>query len=187
MMPSTENTEGTAGIFARGMAYLIDCCFVFVIFAITQLLIFAPVRSVFGITDNWFKSGLNTQLYTIVTISIPVWLYFSILESSSWRATIGKRILGIHVVDSISQSQIRFPYSLLRTVIKLLPWELAHLGNNLPEPIWYAKEPGLRIGFVFSGLLMTGYVVVLCVNSRRQCIHDMLAQTLVSKPGSTKG
>ena len=165
---------------------MIDSCFAFGIFVVTQQLIFSPIRSAFGVTDSWFKSGFNTEIYTIVTISIPVWLYFAILESSPWRATIGKRILGMKVVDLTSRSKnVPFSQSLLRTVVKLLPWELIHIGNNLPEPIWYAEDPGFRIGFLFSGLLMTCYIVVPFLNARRQCIHDMIAGTLVTKPDST--
>jgi uncharacterized RDD family membrane protein YckC len=147
MMPLTEKHVLPSGILPRGIAYLIDSFFAFLIFAITQPLVFSPMRSALGVTENWFHSGLNTELYTILTISIPVWLYFAILESSPWRATIGKRILGLQVVDSSSQTQIRFPRSLLRTIVKLLPWELVHLANNLPVPIWYADEPGFRVGF----------------------------------------
>lgn len=180
-MSRFETTESAAGIFARGIAYLIDCGFAFGIFATTQLLLFSPVRSAFGINDNWFRSGFNTEVYTIVSVSIPVWLYFSIFESSSWRASPGKRMLGMKVVDSNSKSQIGFLRFLLRTVVKLLPWELAHIGNNLPEPIWYAEEPGFRVGFILSGLFMIGYIVVMCSNARRQCVHDMLARTVVLK------
>lgn len=168
-----------SGVIARGIAYSIDCVCVFALFAVTQLLLFSPLRSLIGITDDWFSSGFNTESYTIVTISIPAWLYFSLLESSRWQATPGKRFVRLTVVDKVSRTRLAFPKSLMRTIIKLLPWELAHLGNNLPQPIWYAEDPGFRIAFVFSGILMAVYVAVILINPQRQCIHDMLAKTQV--------
>ncbi len=170
-----------AGIVPRGLAYLIDCGCAFFLFAITQLLIFWPARSWFGITNEWFRSGINTELYTITTISIPVWLYFSLLESSRWKATLGKRLLGLQVHDQNLLSRVGVRRSLLRTVVKLLPWETAHLVNNLPEPIWYLEQPSFRIGFALSGILMGIYIAVICFNTRRQGIHDLLAGTVVQK------
>ncbi|MBL8813950.1 MAG: RDD family protein [Planctomycetaceae bacterium] len=167
-------------IMSRGIAYVIDCVCVFALFAVTQVVLFSPLRSLIGITDDWFVSGVNTEIYTIATISIPVWLYFSLLEASPWQATLGKRILRLTVADSALDMRLGFSQSLIRTIIKLLPWELAHLGNNLPQPIWYAEDPGFRLAFVFSGLLLLLYVIVICVNPKHQCIHDMLARTQVS-------
>lgn len=171
----------TAGVLPRGMAYCVDCGCVFVLFAVSQLLIFAPIRTALGITNDWFRSGLNTEIYTLVTISIPVWLYFAILESSPGMATIGKRSFGIRVVSAESQTRIGLMRALARTVIKLVPWELAHLGNNLPNPIWYSEDPGFRMPFLFSAIVMGIYIVMVCTHSRRQCVHDIVADTLVVK------
>ena len=179
-MPENEAAKKPgSGIVFRGLAYLIDCVCAFVIFAIAQLLIFLPARNAIGISDQWFRSGINTEVYTLLTISAPVWLYFSLMESSRWQATIGKRLLGLCVIDAASSSKVSFGQAALRTVIKLAPWELAHIGNNLPDPIWYAEDPSFRIAFVFSGLLMAGYMAWISLSGRRRGVHDLVTGTLV--------
>lgn len=176
---ATSPDSAYAGLIRRGVAYLTDCTVVFGIFALTQLLVFAPLRALIGIEEQWFYSGLNTQLYTLLTISLPAWLYFAWFEQSAWQATVGKRLLRLQVVRAIDHRRIPFGSALLRTLVKLLPWEIAHLANNLPTPIWYATEPGFRIGFAVAGVVMGVYMLLVVVTTRHQGLHDILARTAV--------
>ena len=82
-------------------------------------------------------------------------------------------------MDADSRKGVSFFAALYRTIVKLLPWELAHLGNNLPEPIWYADNPEFRVCFLFSGLLMAVYVVAVFASASGQGIHDRLSRTMV--------
>lgn len=167
------------GVFRRGAAYLADCVCVFALFVVTQLIVFTPLRKLLGIDDTWFRNGLHTQLYTLATISVPVWLYFSLFESSRASATPGKRLLRMRVECNRTGTRIGFPRALARTIVKLLPWEAAHLANNLPEPMWYAEDPAFRIGFAVSGVLLVIYVLTVAFAPRRRGPHDMLAGTVV--------
>lgn len=163
----------------RGLAYLIDCLLVFGFYVLTQRAIFLPLRRfVFG-SDEWFASGIKTELYTLLTISLPIWLYFALTEVSSWQATLGKMWLGLQTVDAATNGQIVFWQSFLRTIIKMLPWETAHLANNLPIPMRYDPEPGFRLGFILSPLLLMLYVVLAVFTSHHQSLHDLIARTLV--------
>jgi uncharacterized RDD family membrane protein YckC len=173
------NGRSFAGIITRGVAYLIDCAIVFGLFAALQLLVFSPLRSMIGIDEAWFRSGVSTQIYTLLTISLPIWLYFALTESSPWRATVGKRLLGLRVVGVDRGERIGFGRAIVRTFVKLLPWEVAHLSNNLPVPMWYADDPGFRIGFAVSGVLMVVYMAMVAFGPRRRGPHDLLAGTLV--------
>lgn len=173
--------ERLAGVVPRGLAYLIDCTFVFAFYAITQLWVLTPLRDVIGLEYSWFASGLNTQLYTLVTISLPIWLYFAVFEQSAWQATPGKRLLKLRVIGTIEPASISFPTAFLRTLIKLLPWELAHITNNLPEPIWFAENPEFRFGFIGVGLLMGIYMAMVTFTKQHQGLHDLVAQTYVIK------
>ena len=91
----------------------------------------------------------------------------------------GKRLVGVQVADASSGAPIRFSRALLRTVVKLFPWELAHLTNNLPVPMWYDPEPEARYGFFFVLLLLVVYVMVIVITRRRQSVHDVVAKTVV--------
>ena len=75
------------GLLPRGIAYLIDCVIAFGLFIVTQLLVFSPIRESLGMAEDWFRSGVHTEFYTLLTISIPIWLYFALFEQSFWQAT----------------------------------------------------------------------------------------------------
>ena len=83
--------------------------------------------------------------------------------------------------DKTSSTRIPFLTALLRTAIKLLPWELAHIGNNLPVPVWYMDEPEFRIAFLISGILMALYIATPLFRSDRRTIHDLVAGTVVKR------
>jgi uncharacterized RDD family membrane protein YckC len=114
-----------------------------------------------------------------LTISLPIWLYFSFSEISAHQATLGKRLLKLKTLDRDSGKKVIFGQAILRTVVKLAPWEIAHLTNNLPIPMWYDPNPGFRIGFVMILLLITLYIILVFVNREEQSLHDLVAGTRV--------
>lgn len=168
-----------SNISRRSLAYLIDSLLAFGFYVLTQRWIFVPLRGFLFGSDEWFASGLKTELYTLVTISLPIWLYFTLTEVSGWQSTIGKKWLKLQTIDAASRERIFFWQSFLRTVIKLLPWEVAHLAANLPVPMWYDPEPGFRLGFILSPVLLVLYISLAVLSSNRQSLHDMIAKTLV--------
>ena len=145
-------------LIPRSAAYFVDFLVALGFLEITQQLLFTPLGEALGVSENWFRSGINTQLFTLVTVSIPVWLYFSLMDASKWQATLGKLLLKLEVVRTPEKTRINFPRSFLRTLVKVLPWEIALLTNNLPEPLWVATDPGFRIGFALVGVLFVLYI-----------------------------
>lgn len=159
---------------------MLDCAIAFMFLAATQLVLFTPIREVFGISEAWFYSGLNTELYMLLTISLPIWLYFILLEKSAWQATLGKKALGLRVIQGDGSRLSGFS-AFVRTLIKLLPWEVAHIANNFPVPMWYAENPGFRIGFAITGVLMGVYMLMVFLSKRKQTIHDLVVGSFVIK------
>lgn len=49
------------------------------------------------------------------------------MEASRGRGTVGKRRLGLQVCTT-DDGRLTWPHSLLRNVLKFLPWELAHVA-----------------------------------------------------------
>jgi uncharacterized RDD family membrane protein YckC len=169
-----------ATIFRRLLAYWIDILLVFaVLVAGIQLLLLVPLRQTFIGSEDWFRSGWNTEAYTFLTISFPVWLYFILLEISPWQATVGKRLLKLQTVDSATRSKISLKQAVVRTFFKLLPWELAHFTNNIPVPMWYDPNPTLRIGFIIVPLLVIFYLALAIFTPKRQSLDDIAAKTVV--------
>jgi uncharacterized RDD family membrane protein YckC len=169
-----------ATIFRRVAAYLLDSLFVF-IFLVTalQFMILVPIRHLFIGSEKWFQTGWNTEAYTLLTISLPIWLYFILTEVSPWQATIAKHLFKLRTVDPTTKNQITLKQAVVRTGIKLLPWEIAHFTNNIPTPMWYDPNPTLRIGFIPVPMLVILYIVLASVTPKKQSLHDLAAKTVV--------
>lgn len=112
--------------------------------------------------------------------------YVALSESSPWRATIGKRLLGLCVTD-IGGKRRGIGRSVLRTAVKLLPWDLAHLTIALPAPLFIDPGSGaldwtrgeFRPGFIVVYALLGVTMLTLIRTSRRQALHDLAASTVV--------
>ena len=68
----------------------------------------------------------TAQAIGFLSMTLPVTLYFSIMEGSKGGATLGKRIVGLRVF-TICGERISFSRALLRNGLKFVPWELGHL------------------------------------------------------------
>ncbi len=90
-----------------------------------------------------------TGIAFIFVLAIGAWLYCAFSESSKWRATIGKRIIGLQVVTS-SGGQLSFGQASVRHFMKFLSLFTA-----------------------FVGFMMAGWT------KRRQALHDIPADCLV--------
>lgn len=167
-------------LLRRIWAYCLDCLLAFTaIMLLLQGAILSPIRPFFGIETSWFQDSGNLALYVWTTISLPIWLYFILFESSSWQGTPGKRWLGLRVGKLPDAKRLTLWEALLRTGCKLLPWELAHLGVIFPTPMYFEENPSTR-AFTWIGLgLMMLYVGSLVVRSPRRCLYDYVLGTAV--------
>ena len=134
-----------AGFWIRFLAVLVDG----LLFNIALFV----VAFVIGLAD---PSNVETSTVVVVIISIiPHWLYFTVLESSTWQGTIGKRLFSIRVTD-LSGRQISF-----------------------------ARANGRYFGkFVSALILGMGYVIV-AFTDRKQALHDTMASCLVLRTQSS--
>jgi uncharacterized RDD family membrane protein YckC len=94
---------------------------------------------------------IGTALILLLLIPIAKFIYASIAEASIKQATIGKRLLDIKVGDLFG-NRLDIATSFLRNFAKIL--------STLP----------LFIGYLYCFL-----------NKKQQCLHDVLANTLVVK------
>jgi uncharacterized RDD family membrane protein YckC len=131
-MNRQETKSPVYSILVRRLAaYLVDIL----------LLPAAVVSTQFGLAalmGRWpfrlLTTGLRIEWWVWLSVSLPTSLYFALSESSTHQATPGKRLLGLGVTD-IAGNRIGFGRALLRTVVKLIPWEVTYLSLFLPTPI----------------------------------------------------
>ena len=109
-----------------------------------------------GISLVTIKAAVGIELpYILVSLPfalIPLF-YWPLLESSSWQATIGKRIMGLVVTD-LDGNRLSFLRALLRSLAKII--------SSIP----------FGIGFLIAAF-----------TARKQALHDIIVKTLVVRTG----
>lgn len=139
-----------AGFWLRFWAGAVDVCleaFGALLLTILLDLILRRFGHRFGM-DPW-NSKVFTGVAYIVILAVGSWLYCAFAESSSWRATAGKRLLGLQVMD-LEGRRISFGQATVRHFMKFLSLFC------------------LMVGFFMAGW-----------TKRRQALHDIPTDCLV--------
>ncbi len=152
-----------AGFWLRFVAYIIDCIIIWAV----QSFIFVPVLALLGITfasemgnvENMSESEAMGMVGGMMAVAGVTWLltsaiailYWSLMESSKYQATVGKLALGLKVTD-VDGNSLDFVKSLVRNVCKIIS--------------------GMIMGI---GYIMAGFT------DKKQGLHDIIAGTLVVK------
>lgn len=130
---------GYGGFWIRVGAYLIDFIVLFI-----PLLILSVVLRTLAPTG-----GLSVDLMENLFSMMVWWLYYAGLHSSEWQASVGKRALGLKVVDEDGKR------------------------------ISFARATGRYFAGILSALpLGFGYLMV-AFTQRKQGLHDFIAGTMV--------
>src|SRR5207237_7393303 len=115
----------------RLVAYLVDILLLFAAIVVTQ---FGLEALTGGLPMRLLTTGPRIEGWVWLSVSLPTYLYFTLSESSVHQATPGKHLLSLRVTDTDGQ-RIGHTQALLRTIVKLIPWEVTHLSIFLPTPI----------------------------------------------------
>ncbi|MDX6382521.1 MAG: hypothetical protein QOK48_94 [Blastocatellia bacterium] len=136
-----------AGFWLRFAAYLID--------SILLALVTLPVGFALGVIMA--TTGVDSDPSITMSVNLLIngasillgWLYSSLLESSSWQGTVGKKVVGLRVTDLD--------------------------GNRIS----FGKATGRYFGKILSGMICLVGFFMAAFTEKRQALHDMLANTLV--------
>ncbi len=169
-----------AGPDRRIAAYVLDVVLVAAILLGAQFLL---SRVTNGFPFNLLTTGLRIEIWVFLTVSLPTWIYFAYYESSARQATLGKRLLKLRVTDT-NHEPIGFGRAFIRTIIKLIPWELTHVVLFFPTPIMTDPNPSPRLGLFLVYPLLALYMLSIIFTPRKRSIHDLLVGTLVLYDGA---
>ncbi len=159
----------------RLIAYLVDILLLFAAIVVTQ---FGLEAFTGGLPLHLLTTGPRIEVWVWLSVSLPTYLYFALSESSAHQATPGKRLLGLHVTD-LTGKRIGFGRAILRTIVKLIPWEVTHLSLFLPTPIFMDGQGGFFPGLITANVLIVVYLAVVVMTAGKRGIHDLVASTLV--------
>ncbi len=148
-----------AGFWLRLVAALIDGVIIgvpaMILFAITGIgAAMAGAISAHGGDPSEVLTALFGAAFLgiIAVLVVGRWLYFALMESSSWQATLGKKALGLYVTDMTGQ-RVSFGRATGRNLGKFV-------SDLIP----------LAIGYILAGF-----------TEKKQALHDMIASCLVMR------
>jgi uncharacterized RDD family membrane protein YckC len=154
--PLAARPVAYAGFWLRFVALIIDQLLLYFVVMILLL----PFAASVGMGMRGMATGRPPDLQALLPMIhvmfrlallriIVHWLYYSLLESSAWQGTLGKKALGLEVTD-LDGSRISFGRATGRFFAKFISWII------------------LGIGFIMAGF-----------TEKKQALHDILAGTLV--------
>jgi len=143
----------------------------------------AVVAAVVGLVAR--SSGLDfgsprvADAFAFVTLVAPATLTFAWQESSTRQATFAKRHMGLRVVDRAGR-RLSLPRSLTRSVVKFLPWQLAHTAvfALIADP----ESMGMVALSITAQVVVVGSVLVMTLDPQHRALHDWVAGTRVVGP-----
>jgi uncharacterized RDD family membrane protein YckC len=151
--PMYDYSQHYAGLGARFVAAILDLLLLLLATALVALP-FGVLASAVVLTGNAPAWALGLIFGPLTLILVVLWLfYFTYFESATGQ-TLGKRAMGIRVVDPTTGRPPTLTMALVRSVVRIVDW--------LPF------------------LYLVGFLVAL-VTSRRQRLGDLLAGTVVIK------
>ena len=171
-----------ANVWQRTVAFLLDyliiAAYLVLLVIISVGLGFGPLRSAFR---AMFADPNISEFSAFLLLVLPVILYFALFESSAWQATWGKRKRGLEVITTHGV-RLSFPRSLVRSLLKFVPWELTHaclwripgwpLAPATPSPI-------IMAGLILVWVLVGAYLTSMFVSKKHQAFYDWIAGTYV--------
>lgn len=112
---------------------------------VASIIDWVVILAVFGI----FARASPYEYIAALSGIVIFWLYFAIMESSSWQATLGKKALGMRVTDLNGR----------------------RIGFGRATGRYFAK-------YVSAIILLIGFIMV-AFTEKKQGLHDMMAGTVV--------
>jgi uncharacterized RDD family membrane protein YckC len=149
-------TPHYAGFWLRFVAWLIDA----IVLSVAGNLLLLPFGGWMGFNLHRMMMGTPPRpedffpvagfaVRAFIVKNIFHWIYYSLLESSSWQATLGKKALGLEVTD-LAGARISF-----------------------------GRATGRFVGRYLSVMTLGIGYVIIAFTEKKQALHDLLAGTLV--------
>ena len=128
----------------------------------------------------FFASPVVKDAIAFLTLILPVILYFTLQESSPRQGTWGKRKAGIRVV-SAQGGRLSKVQAFVRSLIKFLPWQIAHTSIYQIQEIvpGIEPEPFDITGFVLVYVLVGIYIATALISKKHRTPYDWVAGSFV--------
>ena len=174
----TNTTQSYAGLWVRVLAFALDYLAIALYLVVITILGLTVNASFPNIPRVLFDNPVSGQITGFFAITLPVTLYFALLESSAWQATWGKQRQHLKVICTNGE-RLSSTRAVGRTVLKFIPWELAHTCIWQVSFAPQGPSPLIKAGFALVWILVGANAISLLVSKSHQTLYDQLAGTYV--------
>lgn len=190
MNATTAGSVVRASAWRRIQAFALD--YVLILSYLLALMLVGVIVTMGPLADRWtdlFSNPWRADALAFLLTVLPVLLYFALAESSSSAATWGKRRVGIRVVGPAGAAA-SLPRALVRTAVKLLPWQMAHSAMfHIPGFPTASEDPpfGSVVLLTLVWILVAVYLVGITKLAGNRTVYDRIAGTIVLERSSASG
>jgi uncharacterized RDD family membrane protein YckC len=173
-------------LLAFGLDYLLIVGYLVILAGVSLAILASGLRTAFSAA---WATAWSAETMAFLTLTLPVVLYFAILESSAAGATLGKHAMRLRV-RGLDEKRLRPWRSVLRSAVKFLPWELAHftIWHYVYATAAHAQPPPwttISLAFVYA--LVAAFLITLVLGPSHRTIYDRLAGSKVILVGAGSG
>ncbi len=156
--PAARAPVAYAGFWLRLVAFIIDAIVLGVVGAILTFPLVGSMDLRSFLMGHMGRQPMSPDelipffgmIFKVALIRVTLnWLYYALLESSAWQATLGKKALGLEVTDMA--------------------------GNR----IGFGRASGRFFGKIISALILWIGFIMAGFTEKKQALHDIMAGTLV--------
>jgi uncharacterized RDD family membrane protein YckC len=172
-----------AGFGKRLKAFAFDYLFIFAYIVALAGVNYGIILSGGALEDisPFFASPIIKDAIAFLTLILPIILYFTLQESSLKQATWGKRKVGLRVVN-VNGETLTKAQAFVRSLIKFLPWQIAHTSIYHIEGLPFAPvepSPIVLAGLALVYLLVGIYAASALVSKKHRTPYDWVAGSYV--------
>lgn len=171
-------TTDPAGFLRRAAAYLIDIALLYV-YIIVLFFASTVVDSVLPFHDLMAESYVLRHLISFSTLTLPLVLYFILMEHSGRQGTLGKSRMKLRVTD-LNGDRASTEAVVIRNAVKFLPWEIAHTHIHLNPDFLTAGHTTVAAWVLGVGLpvaVMLVYAAMIVARSDRRSLYELASGT----------
>lgn len=131
-------------------------------------------------------SYLFRHLISFFTLTVPVVLYFILMERNKRQATIGKALMKLKVVNA-KGGRASLKHLVIRNTIKFIPWEMAHTFIHINYAVFSSgKEMDIAMmtGLIIPQVIALAYLALILFRNDRRSLYEILSRTRVQGFGN---
>lgn len=167
-----------AGFLRRATAYLIDIALLYVYIAVLFAASVA-LDTVLPYQHLMAESYVLRHLISFMTLTLPLVLYFVLMERSSRQATLGKSRMKLRVTAARGE-RATTRQVVVRNAWKFLPWEIAHTHMHInPDFLFSGRTAtlGWVAGVVLPMAAMVVYAGMIALRRDRRSLYELASGT----------